>query len=47
MFLAWKLVQLEHDEISLYELYDGNHTSRSYVLAALNPISPVHNIIRR
>ncbi len=44
---AWKSSKFEHEEISLYSLYDGNHTSISYVLAAENPISPVHNSITR
>ena len=41
--LAWKSVQFEQEDISLYVSWLGIQTSKSYVLAAENPKSPVHN----
>src|SRR5690606_41696606 len=44
---AWKSVQFEHEEISRYVCCEGSQTSRSNVLAAEKPMSPVHSSTRR
>ena len=44
---AWKSPKFEQDEISRYAFWPGSQTSRSYVLAAPNPMSPVHKVMTR
>src|SRR3989339_1294414 len=43
ILLAWKSQQLEHEDISLKQFSEGIQTSRSYVLHAENPMSPVQS----
>ena len=44
---AWNASVLLQDEISRYIFWLGSQTSTSYVFAAANPVSPVHNTIVR
>ena len=44
---AWKASKLEQLEISLYALWPGSQTSKSYVFAEAKPISPVQSRTRR
>ena len=43
----WNASQLEQEEISRNSLLEGSQTSKSYVFADANPISPVEsNMVR-
>src|SRR5512135_763589 len=44
---AWKSPTFEHDDTSSHSLQPGAHSSRSYVLRAPKPMSPVQRIFTR